>query len=82
MVKIIKVTSADGWVVQVTRTSSGPNDPTVTTYFNVAIRLAEEAIVAAVRTSKIDGARGFTMRRLTREEVEYLGLRSGEVKPA
>jgi hypothetical protein len=69
-----------GWVVQVRMPVPGTASHSL--YFKVAIKSAPEAVSAAVRKSGLVGAVGFTMRRLTPEEVAAAGLKIGDAIPA
>jgi hypothetical protein len=73
--------SQAGWVVEVTRPAAG-SEPSQTTYFDVAIRTAAEAVAVATRKSGIVGATGRTVRPLSYDEIEFIGLKVGEVRPS
>jgi hypothetical protein len=71
-----------GWVVEVTRTPKAPGEVTQTVYFDAAIRTASEAIAVATRKSGLLDATGRTVRPLSSDEIEFIGLRVGEVRPS
>jgi hypothetical protein len=71
-----------GWVVEVTRMAKAPGEVTQTLYFDVAIRTASEAIAVATRKSGLIGATGKTVRPLSSDEIEFIGLKVGEVRPS
>jgi hypothetical protein len=74
--------SQAGWVVEVTRMAKAPGEVTQTLYFDVAIRTASEAIAVATRKSGVVGATGRTVRPLSYDEIEFIGLKVGEVRPS
>jgi hypothetical protein len=59
-----------------------PAEVTQTVYFDVAIRTASEAIAVATRKSGFVGATGRTVRPLSSDEIEFIGLKVGEVRPS
>jgi hypothetical protein len=71
-----------GWVVEVTRMAKAPGEVTQTLYFDAAIRTASEAIAVATRKSGLIGATGKTVRPLSSDEIEFIGLKVGEVRPS
>lgn len=86
-------TSSAGWVVQLTipgvATEGGQwrgpplADAPKFRFFNVAISAGEKAIEAARKiASASEEAPMSTVRKLSASEIEFLGLRSGEAKPA
>jgi hypothetical protein len=73
--------SQAGWVVEVTRTAKG--EVTQTAHFDVAIKSALEAVVAATRKSGFaGGASGRTVRPLSSDEIEFMHLKVGEARPS
>jgi hypothetical protein len=74
--------SQAGWVVEVTRMAKAPGEVTQTLYFDVAIKNASEATAAATRKSGIVGATGRTVRPLSSDEMEFIGLKVGETRPS
>jgi hypothetical protein len=74
--------SAAGWVVEITRSPKDIGETFQTAYFEVAIKNVVEAVEAAKRKSGFEGATGRTVRPLSAGELEWLRLKSGEVKPA
>jgi hypothetical protein len=71
-----------GWVVEVTRMAKAPGEVTHTLYFDVAIRTASEAIAVATRKSGLVGATSRTVRPLSSDEIKFIGLKVGEVRPS
>jgi hypothetical protein len=59
-----------------------PAEVTQTVYFDVAIRTASEATAVATRKSGLVGATGRTVRPLSSDEIEFIGLKVGEVRPS
>lgn len=86
-------TSAAGWVVQLTipgkATASSQwrgaplADAPTFQFFNVAIGASEKAIEAARKVAGAsEEAAMTTVRRLSPNEIEFVGLRAGEARPA
>lgn len=86
-------TSAAGWVVQLTipgKTTESSQwrgaplaDAPTFQFFNVAIGVGEKAIEAARKVAGAsEEATMTTVRRLSPSEVEFVGLKSGEARPA
>ncbi len=86
-------TSAAGWVVQLSipgKTTEGSQwrgaplaDAPTFQFFNVAIGASEKAIEAArKKAGAAEDAPMRTVRSLSPSEIEFIGLRAGEAKPA
>jgi hypothetical protein len=75
--------SQAGWVVEVTRTATAIGEVNQTAHFDVAIKSALEAVVVATRKSGfVGGASGRTVRPLSADEIEFMGLKPGEARPS
>jgi hypothetical protein len=74
--------SAAGWVVEVKRSPKDAREAVQTAYFDVAVNNAAEAVAAATRKSGFVGGSGRTVRPLSSQEIESMGLKIGQVKPA
>jgi hypothetical protein len=71
-----------GWVVVVVRSAAGGGLPTFA-YFNAAISQPEKAVEATrKRPESSPCIRVQTLRRLSNDEIEQMGLEAGEVRPA
>ncbi len=84
---------AAGWVVQLTTpgVSTGGTpwrgpvlaDASVFQFFNIAVAAADKAIEAARKHAGAGAdAPMSAVRQLSKAEIEFLGLRAGEAKPA
>jgi hypothetical protein len=74
--------SPAGWVVMVMSATGGSGAPSFK-YFNAAIANADKAVEETrKRPDSSPCMRVQTIRRLSAEDIERLGLASGEVKPA
>ena len=74
--------SPAGWVVMVMSATAGSGAPSFK-YFNAAISNADKAVEETKRRpDSSPSMRVQAIRRLSAEDVERLGLASGEVKPA
>ena len=72
-----------GWVVEVTRTATAIGEATQIAHFDVAIKNDLEAVAAAKRKSGfVGGASGRTVRPLSSDEIEFMHLKAGEVRPS
>ena len=74
--------SAAGWVVEVAQPAKGI-EPAKTTYFDVAIKNAVEAAEAATRKAGFVGAGpARAVRSLSSDDIEFIGLKAGQVRPS
>jgi hypothetical protein len=74
--------SPAGWVVMVMSAAPGNGAPSFR-YFNAAIASADKAVEETKRRpDSSPSMRVQTIRRLSADEIERLGLATGEVRPA